>query len=143
MELNGWTGIERLKRLIGNGVFKNVADLARTMGEANANVRGWVVEDRMPSAAKRLKIDAFLSKYYPVKDDGKNTSVKRKAELIATKLEEALLLMQWFIHNGSEDDRNHLRMVLGTDLSYDIFNAARALLTEKHLERVTAEDKSI
>ena len=135
-----WNGIRRLKKLIGDGVFHTLTDLAEAMNEPDANIRNWLVKNMKPSRAKQLRIDTFLEKYgVGEKHSDRSAIVLRKAALIANKLEETVPLMKWFVDCGNEEDRNQLRATLGTDLSYDIFDAARALLTEKHLEKAKQE----
>jgi hypothetical protein len=137
--------VKRMQDLINTGIFKDNAALGRSMGESPGNIRNWLVIGIKANKTKTAKIEHFLRNY----DTSVETppeqvwvSVKRKADIIANSAEVMVPLLKWFIREGTEEHREFLRKVLGTDLSYDLFNVARALLTEQHLERVN-EDKAI
>jgi len=98
----------------------------------NDAVPSWEVVYRLEELGK---IDQFTE--VQISDD----VVKRKAEIVANHLEPAVALMNWFIDQATEDQRDMFRSTLGTDLSYDAFMACRALLTEDHHKRVMEEKK--
>ena len=133
---------EELARLLGEGVIKTQTEIARALGISQATVHTWFSSrGTVPRMARINEVRNYLANLKPTKNHHtSHEGVQRKADLIAKSLEVATPLMEWFVQHGSEEDRDFLRKILGTDLSYQAFNATRALLTEMHHKRVLEEN---
>jgi DNA-binding transcriptional regulator YdaS (Cro superfamily) len=139
-----WFPIRKeLKELLASGVIKSQAAMARELDISQPTVHTWFSSrNSVPRAAAIDKVRQYLAKFRPTRTHHTPPeAIQRKADIIAQNLETTLPLMEWFVNQGSEEDRDLLRKVLGTDLSYQTFDAARALLTEMHHKRVLEERK--
>jgi hypothetical protein len=112
-----------------------------------ATIRRWVkTSDILPSQQRIAGIELAINNIpnptvliKNVVNEVHVASMKRKADIIAREFETILPLLDWFIKNGTVEHRNYLRKLIGIDMSYDMFNATRALLTEKHHKAFTEE----
>jgi hypothetical protein len=155
LDLNEWSNIVlALKAISESGIYKHVSAMSADMHIPSSSVRSWIKGGVKCSNNHTLvELRAFIERCVSrpevairISDAGSTGLVRltdpkaliglpgpeRKADIIARELEIALPLMMWFIKKGTKEQRDHLRHILGTELSYEIFNAARALLTEKH-----------
>lgn len=161
LDLNEWSNIVlALKAILESGIYKHVSAMSVDMHKPASSVRSWIRgRVKCTNSHTLVELRAFIEKYIDRPEvvarigsvepaivrriDPKALigvpGPERKADIIARELEIALPLMMWFIKKGTKEQRDHLRRVLGTELSYEIFNAARALLTEKHHELATKE----
>jgi hypothetical protein len=132
---------ERLDKLLADGTIKSQAAIARDLSIPQPTVNSWFKRRSSTPRPQMIdKIREFINQLGPTKNHHTpRESVRRKADIIAENLEITLPLLEWFVAPGTEEDRDLLREVLGTDLSFQFFETARALLTEMHHTRVLEE----
>jgi hypothetical protein len=144
----------RLDQALRDEEYQNITELAYAIGLPQPTVRHWFVGDTIPLLNKIMVVEKFFG-LQPDKEDrvhniaklmGPTTrqspeTVERRAELIAEHLEIAVSLMRWFVMEATEDQRDKLRDILGTDLSYEAFNITRILLTEAHFDKLVKGEK--
>lgn len=129
--------------------YKTITALSEAIGLPSPTVRTWVSSTTVPTLPNLMQVEKFFSIQPELETRSKNLatlmgpptrrsaeSVKRKAELIAEHLEVAMSIMKWFVTDATEDERDVLRQVLGTEGSYEAFNLTRALLTEAHYTKL-------
>jgi len=132
--------LHRLSDQFGDDVKKMAVELLGSGYEYKRQLSRWL-DNTTPNWDTIDELESLLDGKARKSDDSHtpNHSVVRKAEIVANHLESAVPLMEWFINQASEEQRDLFRTTLGTDLSYDSFNACRALLTEDHHKKVMEE----